>query len=312
MVLYLKLDVTVYIYWRKRNNKNAPPSLDAYLYVGKREGGQVKTTNKGYLGTIPEKNPTSAQRTLFWEEALARLKVHNLDEAEQKKLENAIALKVELVDATLAVRYSHEDKRGSLKQSITTTGLPPIPQKNYSLIVIDPPWTYSLRESDRTHRNRTPYPNMSDADILNLPVGKIAAQNAYLFLWVTNNHLPLGFQCLKTWGFSYKTTFTWLKTTKDSTSKEIKLRIGVGHYGRSCTEHFLVATKGKPRSFTSLGLTDIPNVILAPRTDHSRKPEEFFAIANRLSDVLGGSKIELFARSRREGWEAWGAEVEQL
>jgi hypothetical protein len=45
MVLYLKLDVTVYIYWRKRNNKNAPPSLDAYLYVGKREGGRVKTTN---------------------------------------------------------------------------------------------------------------------------------------------------------------------------------------------------------------------------------------------------------------------------
>jgi N6-adenosine-specific RNA methylase IME4 len=167
-----------------------------------------------------------------------------------------------------------------------TTGLPSIPQKNYSLIVVDPPWTYSLRESDRTHRGRTPYPNMSDADILNLPIGKIAAQNAYLFLWVTNNHFPLGFQCLETWGFSYKTTFTWLKTTKNSTSNEIKLRIGVGHYGRSCTEHFLIATKGKPRSFTGLGLTSIPNVILAPRSDHSRKPEEFFAIANRLK--IGG------------------------
>ncbi len=310
-MLYLKLDVTVYIYWRKRNNKNAPPSLDAYLYEGKREGGRVKTTNKGYLGTIPEKNPTKAQRTLFWEEALARLKVHNLDEAEQKKLENAIALKVEPVDATLAVRYSHEDKRGSLKQSITTTGLPPIPQKNYSLIVIDPPWTYSLRESDRTHRNRTPYPNMSDADILNLPVGKIAAADAYLFLWVTNNHLPLGFQCLKTWGFSYKTTFTWLKVTKNSTSNEIKPRIGVGHYGRGCTEHFLVANKGKPKSFNQLGLNNISNVILAPRNEHSRKPEEFFEIANRLGEALGGSRIELFARELREGWDAWGAEVEE-
>jgi N6-adenosine-specific RNA methylase IME4 len=301
----------VYIYWRKRNNKNTPPTLDAYLYVGKREGGRVKTTNKGYLGTIPENNPTKAQRALFWEEALARLKAKNLNEAEQQKLEKTIALKVEPVDATLAVRYGHEDKRGNLKQGIKTTALPSIPQKNYSLIVADPPWTYSLRESDRTHRNRTPYPNMSDADILNLPIGKIAAQNAYLFLWVTNNHFPLGFQCLETWGFSYKTTFTWLKTTKDSTSNEIKLRIGVGHYGRSCTEHFLIATKGKPRSFTGLGLTSIPNVILAPRTDHSRKPEEFFAIANRLSDVLGGSKIELFARELREGWDAWGAEVEE-
>lgn len=299
----------MYIYWRKRNNKNAEPTLDAYLYEGKREGGRVKTTNKGYLGTIPENNPTKAQRALFWEKALARLKAKNLNQAEQQNLEQALALKVEPVDAILAVRYSHKDKRGNLKQSITTTGLPPIPQKNYSLIVVDPPWTYSLRESDRTHRNRTPYPNMSDADILNLPIGQIAAADAYLLLWTTNNHLPLAFQCLETWGFTYKTTFTWLKTTKDSTSIDIKPRIGVGHYGRGCTEHFLVATIGSPRSFTSLGLTSIPNVILAPRTDHSRKPEEFFALANQLGDVLGGSKIELFARELREGWDAWGAEV---
>ncbi|HEY9832536.1 MAG TPA: MT-A70 family methyltransferase [Stenomitos sp.] len=311
MVLYPFLDVTVYIYWRKRNNKNAPPTLDAYLYEGKREGGRVRTKNIGYLGTIKEFKPSIAQRALFWEEALARLKVHNLPEAEQEKLELAIALKVQPVDTTLAVRYSPEDKRGNLKQSITTTGLPPIPQKNYSLIVADPPWTYLLRESDRTHRNRTPYPNMSDEEIFNLPIGEIAAQNAYLLLWVTNNHLPLGFQCLETWGFTYKTIFTWLKVTQKSTSNEIKPRIGMGHYGRGCTEHFLVATKGKPKSFTSLGLTNIPNVILANRTDHSRKPEEFFVIANRLGDVLGGSRIELFARELREGWDAWGAEVEE-
>jgi N6-adenosine-specific RNA methylase IME4 len=299
----------VYIYWRKRNNKNAEPTLDAYLYEGKREGGRVKTTNKGYLGTIPENNPTKAQRALFWEQALARLKAKNLNQAEQQKLEKALALKVEPVDATLAARYSHDDKRGNLKQSIITTGLPPIPEKNYSLIVADPPWTYSLRESDRTHRNRTPYPNMSDADILNLPIGQIAAADAYLLLWTTNNHLPLAFQCLESWGFTHKSMFTWVKTTKGSASNALKPKIGVGHYGRSCTEHFLVALKGKPKSFTSLKLTNIPNVIHAPRTNHSQKPEEFFAIANRLGDALGGRKIELFARTRREGWDAWGAEV---
>jgi N6-adenosine-specific RNA methylase IME4 len=94
-------------------------------------------------------------------------------------------------------------------------------------------------------------------------------------------------------------------------SHEIKPRIGVGHYGRGCTEHFLVATIGKPKSFFHLGLTNILYVILAPRTDHSRKPEEFFAIANRLGDALGGSRIELFARELREGWDAWGAPVEE-
>jgi len=309
MGLYSFLDVTVYIYWRKRNNKNAPPTLDAYLYEGKREGGRVKTKNIGYLGTIKEFKPSLAQRALFWEEALARLKVHNLPEAEQEKVEKALALKVTPVDAAKVIRYSQDDKRGRLKQSIKTTELPPIQKKNYSLIVADPPWTYFLRESEQMHQTRTPYPNMSNEEILNLPIGQIAAKNAYLLLWTTNNHLAVAFQCLEAWGFTHKSLFTWVKVTKSSTSNHIKLRIGTGHYGRSCTEHFLVATKGLPKSFMNLGLTNIPNVIHAPRTEHSRKPEEFFVIANRLGDALGGSRIELFARQLRDGWDAWGAEV---
>jgi N6-adenosine-specific RNA methylase IME4 len=147
---------------------------------------------------------------------------------------------------------------------------------------------------------------MTDEQILALPIGEIAAQDAYCLLWVTNNHLPLGFRCLESWGFEYKSIFTWVKVSKDGS----QVRIGIGHYGRNCTEHFLVGTRGKPKSFNRLGLTNIPNVIQAPRTDHSRKPEEFFVLANRLGDALSGSRIELFARNRRDGWDCWGAEVE--
>jgi N6-adenosine-specific RNA methylase IME4 len=131
----------------------------------------------------------------------------------------------------------------------------------------------------------------------------------FLLLWVTNNHLPLGFRCLEKWGFTYKAIFTWFKTTKSSTEEEPKVNIGIGHYGRNCTEHFLVATKGNPGSFTSYGLTNIPNVILAPRSQHSEKPKEFWVVADRLAEKLGGSRIELFARERRSGWDVWGAEV---
>ncbi|MBW4547698.1 MAG: hypothetical protein KME25_25135 [Symplocastrum torsivum CPER-KK1] len=202
-------------------------------------------------------------------------------------------------------KYSASDKRGLLKQSLPTTSLKPFPRGPYSLIVADPPWQYTQREKDPTHRNRTPYPNMMDKEILRLQVGEIALKDSYLLLWVTNNHLPLGFRCLETWGFEYKSIFTWVKVSKDGS----KPRIGVGHYGRNCTEHFLVATKGKPGSFTKLGLRDIPNVIFSPRTEHSRKPEEFFTIANRLGEALGGQRVELFARAARYGWEVWGNEV---
>ena len=72
-----------------------------------------------------------------------------------------------------------------------------------------------------------------------------------------------------------------------------------------------MGTKGKAPSFTALGLTDVPTAFLAPVGEHSEKPEEFFAIADRLGDALGGNRLELFARNRREGWESWGSEFEE-
>ncbi|HLO52558.1 MAG TPA: MT-A70 family methyltransferase, partial [Kamptonema sp.] len=192
--------------------------------------------------------------------------------------------------------YALDDKTGQLKLAISQQllpNLPPIPVGNYSLITIDPPWNYQLRETDATHRGRCPYPSMTDQQILDMPIGSIAQQDAYLFLWVTNNHLPLGFQCLRSWGFEYKSIFTWVKTTKASTEENPKVNIGIGHYGRNCTEHWLVATKGKPGSFTSHGLTNIPNVIHVQRGKHSQKPEEFWTIADRLAEKLGGKNIEL-------------------
>lgn len=209
--------------------------------------------------------------------------------------------------------YALDDKTGQLKLAITQQllpSLPVIPVGNYSLIAVDPPWNFHLRETDATHRGRCPYPSMSDKQILDMPIGAIAQPNAYLLLWVTNNHLPLGFQCLGSWGFAYKSIFTWVKTTKASTEEDPRVNIGIGHYGRNCTEHWLVATRGKPGSFTSHGLTNIPNVIHAPRGKHSQKPKEFWIVADRLAEKLGGKNIELFARQRRSGWDAWGAEVE--
>ncbi|HEY9735457.1 MAG TPA: MT-A70 family methyltransferase [Trichocoleus sp.] len=203
--------------------------------------------------------------------------------------------------------YQAADTRGQqkLEMAAAVDGLPSIPCRDYRLVVADPPWRYQLRESDATHRGRTPYPNMSDEQILSLPIGQITAKDAYLLLWVTNNHLPLGFRCLEAWGFQYKGIHTWLKVSSKGTP-----HIGVGHYGRNCTEQILVAIKGKPGSFTHLGITSVPTVLMARRRQHSQKPELFWDVANALAEKLGGPNIELFARSRREGWDAWGLEAD--
>ena len=50
-------------------------------------------------------------------------------------------------------------------------------------------------------------------------------------------------------------------------------------------------------------------LLLAPRREHSRKPDEFFALVEK---VFPGSKLEMFSREARPGWAAWGAEPERF
>lgn len=204
------------------------------------------------------------------------------------------------------MNYSEDDHTGQAKLKLSYKDRPDFPGwiDHYKLIVIDPPWQYNLRESDRSHRGRCPYPAMTDQEILSLPIETIAAKDAYLILWVTNNHLPLGFKCLESWGFTYKTMHTWVKVSKKGSP-----HIGIGHYGRNCTEHYLIGVRGKPGTFTSLGLTSIPNVIQAQKSHHSKKPDEFWTVINQLAQTLNGPTIELFAREKRPGWDAWGLEV---
>jgi N6-adenosine-specific RNA methylase IME4 len=118
----------------------------------------------------------------------------------------------------------------------------------------------------------------------------VAHADCILWLWTDNAHLREAFDVLEAWGFTYKTTLTWVKD-----------RIGTGDWLRGQTEHCLVATRGTP----TVTLGGQSTVIDAPRGEHSRKPEAFFALVESLCP---GSKVELFARTPRPGWTQHGSE----
>ena len=44
-------------------------------------------------------------------------------------------------------------------------------------------------------------------------------------------------------------------------------------------------------------------MIQAARREHSRKPEDFYAL---VEETCPGSKVELFARQPRSGWQSFG------
>jgi N6-adenosine-specific RNA methylase IME4 len=179
----------------------------------------------------------------------------------------------------------------------------------YQLIAADPPWNFRNWGADKvgvTHeRSRGAnkhYPTMTIDDICALPVESMAAPDSVLLLWMVWTHLPEALRVIEAWGFEYKTcAYTWVKANPGG----MGFFTGMGYYTRANTEACLLATRGK-------GLVrqaaDVGQLIYSPVKKHSQKPKEFFWKTERLfGDV---SRVELFARRTRPGWDAWGNEVE--
>lgn len=191
----------------------------------------------------------------------------------------------------------------------------------YSIIYADPPWTFKTY-SDKGKEKKSPelhYDCMTIDDIYNLPVQNIAADDCVLFLWVTNPLLQEGLECIKRWGFTYKTVgFSWYKTNKIADS----LFWGLGYWTRANSEICLLATKGKPKrvskgvhqvieeihpELNNFDLFDTEQFKLKVR-EHSRKPDE---VRNRIVELCGDlPRIEMFARNKFDGWNAFGNEIE--
>ena len=141
---------------------------------------------------------------------------------------------------------------------------------------------------------------MKDDQIFELPVNTITENNAVLFMWVTGPKLNTGIEAITRWGFRYATiAFTWIKQNP----KALTLFSGPGHYTKSNTELVLMGVKG------SMPVADktVKQVLISPRQEHSRKPEEIRTRIERLYNQP--TKIELFARTTAPGWDVWGNET---
>ena len=165
----------------------------------------------------------------------------------------------------------------------------PSGQPRFSTILADPPWDVNQRGQYGAERH---YPLMAVSEICALPVKHLAEQNAHLWLWVTNATLFVGREVMQSWGFQYRSILTWVKPA-----------FGLGSTLRTASEHLFFGTRGNaPILFRSQ-----PTWAFRPRQEHSRKPDEQYAIIERCSP---GPYLELFARRKRPGWAIWGNELE--
>ena len=179
-------------------------------------------------------------------------------------------------------------------------------KNGYGVIYADPAWTFTTRAD--TGKGRSPeqhYECMSLAEIKALPVRDLAAKNCVLLMWVIDTHLEMGLEVIRSWGFTYKTKgFNWVKTNKDGTPFT-----GMGFWTRAnpedCllginfNEDCLLATQGQPKREAK----DVRRLIMSPRREHSRKPDE---ITDEIERLVPGPYVELFARETKPGWHNWG------
>lgn len=158
----------------------------------------------------------------------------------------------------------------------------------YSVIQADPAWDYKTY-SEKGRKKSPKYPVMSLEAMANLPVKRVTARNAVLFLWATWPTIEQAFFLIRSWGFEYRTLgFEWVKTTKDGT----RVKMGTGYYTRAACEPCLLAVKGR----MPVLVRNVPNVILAPPGKHSEKPEEAYRRIEMLySSMLYPNRLELFA-----------------
>lgn len=174
--------------------------------------------------------------------------------------------------------------------------------KKYSIIYADPPWPYKTYSPKGLGRSAERYyPTMELEEIQALPVGELADTDCILFMWTTIPLLKDCFSVMKAWDFEYKTVgFVWIKQNRRSES----LFWGMGHWTRSNAELCMLATKGHPKRKSA----GVHQVVISPIEEHSKKPD---IVRHRIVELVGDlPRVELFAREKADGWDAWGNEVD--
>jgi N6-adenosine-specific RNA methylase IME4 len=182
-----------------------------------------------------------------------------------------------------------------------------IEKKKYSVVLADPPWDIQ-QMGNYGAKNHYELMTLREIEGLGAAIREITEDNAHLWLWVTNATIPYMSEILDAWGFTYRSILTWCKP-----------RFQLGVYLRNATEQVIFATKGK----APVGFKSQPTWQFWPIQEHSHKPEELYAIIERVSGKLNiseedfrknsdlrNNKLELFARRKTPGWDVWGNEID--
>lgn len=254
--------------------------------IGLASGGDAIRVARGIQD--PEHKPTLESQRV--DKNLAK-QARALGALSDEEFEASVARTRQAVQRTVRIESDRNVRLAKLAEIATGNADLSIGQR-FPIIYADPPWQYENPPIGATSRAiENHYPTMTLDEICALPVSEIATDDALLYLWATAPKLAECMKVIEAWGFEYRTNLVWDKE-----------KIGLGYHARNQHELLLIAKRGSippPESGTQPS-----SVYREPRGKHSEKPTFYYEMIERAYPGL--PKIELFARSARSGWCAWG------
>ncbi|MGB3044169.1 MAG: MT-A70 family methyltransferase [Xanthobacteraceae bacterium] len=236
------------------------------------EQGKVAVSTAETIASLPKEEQADVVAR-GEKEILAKAKEINADRRSQRRQE---------------VRQLHEE---------LSRNSSPLPEgRKYPVIYADPATEFKAGFGDRSIENH--YPTESIEYWCTLPVGDLALDHCLLYCWTTVPQLAATIaKLLPAWGFTYKSCLCWDKTSPDHPREA-----ATGYWARNQHELLLIATRGNPP------LPEPANVPVSMYRErkgaHSEKPLHYLDVIEAMTPGL--SRIELFSRNPRPGWDAWG------
>lgn len=190
-----------------------------------------------------------------------------------------------------------------LVQLPTVAEAVPLPPGPFDMIMADPPWRFKSNSIAKPGKNAVgKYRCMTIAEIKAMPIADLSAPDCLLWLWATAPMFHLQLDVVSAWGFRYSTSGVWVKRTRAG-----KMAFGTGFRLRNSHEPFIIATRGRPKT-----ARNVRSAFDGLLRKHSQKPEEGYLLAESLMAGDDVRRLDLFSRTDRPGWTAWGDEAGSL
>jgi len=171
---------------------------------------------------------------------------------------------------------------------------------SFDFVMVDFPWRFEAwggagknYKSPEAH-----YRTLTVDQCAAFPIADLGRGDALFWVWATHPMIDQQIGLCRRLGLNVVTTGVWVKTTRTG-----KLAFGTGYRLRCASEPFVICTLGRPES-----VRNIRTAFLAPIGRHSEKPDEAYAIAERMMPQAL-RRADIFSRRNRPGWTAWGDEA---